>query len=95
MTIYGYAKVPPTTRAGVLEELGWWLRWYGCTHVITDVGHGKRRTPGWQALLDRVEAEDTVFLLVLSTEVAKSALDSLMGRGVTVHFLPSPLANAS
>lgn len=95
MTIYGYAKVPPDTRAGVLEELGWWLRWYGCTHVITDVGQGRKLTPGWKALMDRVKPDDTVFLLVLSTQVARDALDNLMGRGATVHFLPSPLANAS
>ncbi|WP_181771300.1 recombinase family protein [Amycolatopsis pittospori] len=95
MTTYGYAKVPPKTPAGVLEELGWWLRWYGCTHVITDVGQGGKLTPGWRALLERVQNGDTVMLLVLSTRAARDVLDSLIGKEVTVHFLPSPLANAS
>ncbi|MFE0021893.1 hypothetical protein [Amycolatopsis sp. NPDC059021] len=101
MTVYGYAKVKPNAPAGNLEALVWFLRWHGCTTVITDVGYNTQIGHGWRELVQKLRPGDLVRVASLdqvgnSTKVVGEAVDALLSRRARLEAIKdsAPFARA-
>lgn len=94
--IYGYARVSTAGQlrdGNSLEEQIAALKKYGCQEIISESFTGKTmQRPEFQALLERLEAGDTLVVTKLD-RFARTAIDGvetvrmLFNRGVRVHIL--------
>lgn len=94
--IYGYARVSTATQGrdgNSLEDQVAALTTYGCQEIIQEAFTGKTmERPQFQALLDKLQASDTLVVTKLD-RFARTAIDgvqtvrNLFNRGVRVHIL--------